>query len=97
MIELGRFRLQTVVAYSKDNPMKTIKVTGTIDGRHQLAAEVPETVPPGPVDVLTVLAGTDEDDAGQNWEAGIAREWADDLGDPRQDIYALMDGQPPSS
>jgi hypothetical protein len=33
-----------------------------------------------------------EDEAGVNWAAGIAREWADDLSDPWQDIYTLKDG-----
>ena len=28
------------------------------------------------------------------WARGIAAEWADELSDPRQDIYTLEDGQP---
>jgi len=28
----------------------------------------------------------DEDDAGQEWARGVAREWANDLADPRQDL-----------
>lgn len=31
--------------------------------------------------------------AGAAWAAGIAREWADDLGDARQDIYTQEDGE----
>jgi hypothetical protein len=34
------------------------------------------------------------DDEADTWAAGIAREWADELGDPDQDIYTLADGEP---
>jgi len=37
---------------------------------------------------------TGEDEAGENWMAGIAREWHDELSDPREDIYTLADGVP---
>ena len=36
----------------------------------------------------------DEDEAGGAWTHGIAKEWADELRDSRQDIYTLEDGQP---
>jgi hypothetical protein len=36
----------------------------------------------------------DEDDAGMNWAHGLAREWSDELGDSKQDLYTLDDGQP---
>ena len=36
----------------------------------------------------------DEDDAGIAWASGIAKQWVDELGDSRQDIYTLEDGQP---
>jgi hypothetical protein len=36
----------------------------------------------------------EEDEAGMAWEQGVAKEWADDLADTRQDIYSLQDGQP---
>ncbi len=29
------------------------------------------------------------------WLAGVAREWRDELGDARQDIYSITDGRPP--
>jgi hypothetical protein len=35
-----------------------------------------------------------EANAGYKWMEWIAHEWADDLGDPRQDIYNLEDGEP---
>jgi hypothetical protein len=34
-----------------------------------------------------------EDDTGNTWTTGIARQWADDLGDAQQDIYTLADGE----
>ena len=73
--------------------MSTVKVNGNVDENHQLTADVPESVPAGPVTVLIVPA-TQEDDAGDAWMAGVAHEWADDLSDPRQDIYTLADGAP---
>ena len=33
-----------------------------------------------------------EDESDVLWSAGLAREWADDLSEPRQDIYSLTDG-----
>ena len=36
----------------------------------------------------------DEDDAGACWERGVAEEWAEDLADPRQDLYTSDDGEP---
>jgi len=35
-----------------------------------------------------------EDASGEAWASGVAREWSDELGDSRQDIYSLDDGQP---
>lgn len=73
--------------------MNPVKVNGHINADHQLTAVVPESVPAGPVTVLIVPA-SQEDDAGNAWMAGVAREWADDLNDERQDIYTLADGEP---
>ena len=36
----------------------------------------------------------DEDTSGQEWMAGISREWEADWLDPREDIYSLEDGEP---
>ncbi len=74
--------------------MITIKVSGQIDEQHRLYAQVPATVGPGQVDVLLLVPNASEDEAGQAWEAGIAREWKDELGDPREDIYSQDDGNP---
>jgi hypothetical protein len=37
---------------------------------------------------------SDEDEAGTVWARGVAREWAGELSDSRQDLYTLTDGQP---
>jgi hypothetical protein len=74
--------------------MITIKVSGQIDEQHRLHAQVPPTVGPGQVDVLLLVPNAIEDDAEQQWEAGIAREWSAELSDPREDIYSLDDGEP---
>jgi len=73
--------------------MVSIKVTGNVDENHQLSARVPATIPSGPVTILIVPA-SHEDEAGDTWMTGIAREWSDELGDPGQDIYTLEDGEP---
>jgi hypothetical protein len=73
--------------------MKTIELVGHIDAQHRLVAEAPPEVRPGPVKVtITFPTGTDPDST--QWAAGIAREWAEDLGDSRQDIYSIEDGEP---
>ena len=41
-----------------------------------------------------VLPPGDEDEAGDAWTSGIAREWAAELGDPREDLYTIADGEP---
>ena len=73
--------------------MSTVRVSGHVDDKHQLSAEVPDSIPPAPVTVLIVPASL-EDDAGDAWMAGVAHEWADALNDERQDIYTLADGEP---
>ena len=37
-----------------------------------------------------------DDDAGA-WTRGVAKEWAKDLADPRQDLYTSEDGIPSSA
>ena len=72
--------------------MKAIELMGDIDEHHRLRAQVPEDLPAGPVRLIVLLP--EEDEAGIAWAQGVAKEWADDLGDTRQDIYTLQDGQP---
>jgi hypothetical protein len=72
-----------------------IRVPGEIDAQHRLFAEVPESVPPGPVMVLIVPV-VGEDDAGVAWMNGVSHQWQDVLSDPREDIYTIEDGEPVS-
>jgi hypothetical protein len=73
--------------------MNAVRISGHVDGQHRLSAVVPDSIPPGPVTVL-IVRRCDEDDAGEAWMPGVAREWADELSDARQDIYTLSDGAP---
>ena len=72
--------------------MKAVELIGTVDEKHQLQIEIPETLPPGPVRVIVLFP--EEDEAGAAWTHGIAHEWAEELNDPREDIYTLEDGNP---
>lgn len=72
--------------------MKAFELIGNIDEQHRLRAQVPEEFPAGPVRLILLLP--DEDDTGIAWANGIAKDWADELRDSRQDIYTLEDGQP---
>ncbi len=73
--------------------MSIVKLSGNVDGDRWLSAHVPASIRPGPVTILVIPVSQEEDEAGA-WTAGIAREWADDLSDPDQDIYTLADGEP---
>ena len=70
--------------------MRAIELTGDIDERHQLSASVPEELPAGPVRLIVLLS--EEDEAGAAWSHAVAREWAEELGDSREDLYTLADG-----
>jgi len=72
--------------------MKAIELTGDIDDQHHLHADVPKDLPAGQVRLIVLLP--EEDQSGGLWESGIAREWAQELKDARQDIYTLEDGEP---
>ncbi len=74
--------------------MSMIKVVGNVDEERRLSALVPASIRPGPVTVLLFPASEEDDDEADAWAAGIACEWADELGDPNQDIYTLADGEP---
>ena len=73
--------------------MSIVRITATVDPSHRLFAQVPAEIPPGPVTVL-IAPQRHEDDAGDAWAEAVARDWADDLNDPRQDLYTLADGEP---
>ncbi len=72
--------------------MRAIELTGDIDEQHRLQARVPNELPTGRVRLIVLLP--DEDETGGAWAQGVSKEWADDLCDPRQDLYSLEDGQP---
>ena len=76
--------------------MKTLKLTGQVDQKGQLHAEVPPEVPPGAVELLLLFANDEEDvdEFSDAWMNGVAREWAAELADTREDIYTLEDGEP---
>jgi hypothetical protein len=73
--------IQAVRRKSRD----IITLSGTVDENGQLSAQVPASIPLGPVTVL-VLPVSHEDAEARAWKAGIAHEWADELSDPKQDI-----------
>jgi hypothetical protein len=74
--------------------MKTLEILAQVDSRHRLSANVPDTVAPGPVKISVILPEHSEDAAGRAWADAIAREWAEELSDRREDIYNLDDGEP---
>lgn len=49
-------------------------------------------LPPGRSRLLHVRS--DEDEAGAFWPWDVSLAWSDEIGDVRQDLYALADGQP---
>jgi hypothetical protein len=74
--------------------MKTIELIGQVDEQHRLIAEVPASVPAGPVKIVVLLAPDADDPEGKAWAQAISQAWADDWSDPREDIYTLEDCEP---
>jgi hypothetical protein len=72
--------------------MRAVELIGDIDEQHRLRASVPNELPAGPVRLIVLWS--EEDETGTLWAHGLAREWADELSDPRQDLYTATDGQP---
>ena len=72
--------------------MRAIAIVGEIDEHHNIRAEAPEDMPPGRVQLIVVRP--DEDEVGAFWPWGVSQAWSDELGDTRQDLYTLADGQP---
>lgn len=72
--------------------MKAVELIGEVNDKHQLQAQVPETLPVGQVRIIVLIP--EEDETGAVWMQGIAREWAAELEDPREDLYTLEDGKP---
>ena len=71
--------------------MKIIETLGNVDAHQHLSANVPD-LPPGPVRVA-VLPPL-EVAADSAWTHAIAKEWSEELADPREDLYTLEDGYP---
>ena len=74
--------------------MDSVSIQGHVDDQHRLSAIVPGSVPPGPVTVWIAPSTKDEDESGSAWMSGVGAQWAEELGDARQDIYTLADGEP---
>jgi hypothetical protein len=74
----------------RQTAMKAIELIGEVDEKHRLQVQLPDNTPSGPVRLIVLIP--EEDDAGVAWMQGIAREWAAELGDLREDIYTLEDG-----
>lgn len=72
--------------------MKAFEVMGRVDEARQLHAAVPGDVPAGQVRVIVLIP--EEDEAGAEWDRGVAREWSPELEDIREDIYTVSDGEP---
>jgi hypothetical protein len=72
--------------------MRAIGIVGEIGEDHMIRAEAPQHLPPGRVQLIVVRP--DEDEADAFWPWGVSQAWSDELGDVRQDIYTLADGQP---
>ena len=72
--------------------MRAIGIVGEIDEDHNIRAEAPRDLPPGRVQLIVVRL--DEDEAGAVWPWDVSQAWGDELGDVRQDLYTLADGQP---
>ncbi len=75
--------------------MKALEFTARVDEQHRLQLNLPIDAAPGPVRVLVLMPDTEVpfDEAEAAWAMGLAREWADDWNDPREDIYSLADGE----
>jgi hypothetical protein len=73
--------------------MKTIQVMGHVDEHHRLSADVPTSVPPGPVKVVLEVGVDEEAESSAQWAAAISQAWAADWDDPREDLYSLKDGE----
>lgn len=74
--------------------MQTLKVLGQVDDLHRLSATVPESIGPGPVEILVIVPTLNEEDDHLAWFRGVAHEWEEELSDTRQDLYTLADGEP---
>jgi hypothetical protein len=73
--------------------VKALELVAEVDELRHLHTALPQSVRPGRVRVLVLVPEAEEDEAGL-WMQGVAREWAAELADEREDIYTLEDGEP---
>jgi hypothetical protein len=76
------------------NEMRALEFVAGVDEQRRLQVTLPEILLPPTVRVIVLVPEPGEEDAGIAWAQGIAREWAAELADPREDIYTLEDGEP---
>jgi hypothetical protein len=74
--------------------MKAFEFFAEVDAQRRVQIALPPTVMPGTVRIIVLAQETDEEETDALWMQGVAREWADELADTRQDIYTLEDGEP---
>lgn len=77
--------------------MKALEYVAEVDERWAVHVVLPRDWKQKQVRVLVL--GSEGDDNGEGqiesvWMPGIAREWAAELADEREDIYTLADGEP---
>ena len=75
--------------------MQAMELIAEVDEKRQLMLALPVGAKPGRVRVIVLLPDEEtEENAEAVWAQGLAREWAADWDDPREDIYTLADGEP---
>jgi hypothetical protein len=74
--------------------MKTIRISGIVDEYHQLRADVPSSLPPGPVDLMVVVPSGTELQHSVDWMSQVAHVWKAELNQTEEDIYHFSDGEP---
>lgn len=73
--------------------MKALEFLVDVDEQQKLDIPLPKEWSQRQVHVI-LLAHEAEDAGEELWMRGLAREWAAELADEREDIYTLEDGEP---
>ncbi len=79
--------------------MRALEFIAEVDAQHRLHLELPDAAT-GSVRVLVLLPEPQEEspeaegEADAVWMQALAREWREELADPREDVYTLEDGEP---
>ena len=74
--------------------MRALEMVADVDREHQLRLDLPISVKSDRVRVLVLVPESNEEEMETGWLRGMAREWAAELGDEREDLYTLEDGEP---